>query len=919
MDRNNITVPWNGWKITKELGKGTYGAVFEIERELFDSVEKAAMKVISIPPDEAMMDNILFSAGYDTATVQKSLQKELRKAQQEYILMNKLKGITNIVSCEDFAYQEREDGRGYLVFIRMELLKSLKLEIREKRRKSEFFTEDEVIRIGRDVSRALVACDQRGLIHRDIKPSNILVSQYGDYKIGDFGTARGFEYTMQATFAGTQSFMAPEVYKRQPYGKTVDIYSLGLVMYWLMNRCHMPFVPLDIVPGSDELQAAETRRVRGDKLPAPYDASKEFSEIILKACEPDTGKRYHTASEMLRDLTDLMEGRYTLKSSAQNTAEGENTSFISTFNLIPEADDFDADEPTMAMFELPDRTEDESLTVPAPEVQAVPVNEVPAPSVPPAPEVPAPSVPVPEAHSQHPAELPKLQLIEQTMSAYLDALAAGNTETAGIFPVPDAEVPYHVNPVVYWLNNVISGNVAQDQETGSKLYEMAEELETKYGKLEEALELYRISSAAGLKKASAKGLQLSKLVQSTQVQTDEDGKSVFNNVNLRVQKINRPEELTMTLAVYVACMSDNPNHYKKLRGEVIREVIRSGLAAEYYRNAPSLITDINDPKDWLSYPEIKGYYAVDNYYIQTMLKNLFHLEVNLYKGTLEDVYYTDGKFTYIFENESESPVYPNIVLLDYSKGLFADEIKFAAVYGPSAYDLLTARIRQRDLHWEVMDVYIESRHGHAKRAEKPEVFAADSSPQTNNGQASLNTENKLALLNTESGQASLKKILSVYIACKSDSHIHDRKLRGEVIREVIRSGLAADFYKYAPALITDKKDPEGWISHPGIKGYYVVADQYIQKLLQDLFNLDASLYREPLEDVFYSFRDYTYIFEKESDNLVYPKIENIRYINGMIADEVSFSVESDPYSYECFTARLRQHDFHWEILDVYKD
>lgn len=78
--------------------------------------------------------------------------------------------------------------------------------------------------------------------------------------------------------------MAPEVFRREKYGKTVDLYSLGLVMYWLLNRYRMPFVPLGEAITPDLMMSAENRRASGEALDAPCDASPELSKIILKAC-----------------------------------------------------------------------------------------------------------------------------------------------------------------------------------------------------------------------------------------------------------------------------------------------------------------------------------------------------------------------------------------------------------------------------------------------------------------------------------------------------------------------------------------------------------------------------------------------------------------------------------------------------------
>ena len=318
---DNIRIPWPGWKIVREIGKGTFGTVYEIERQLMSGIEKAAMKVITIPKDNNEYETMLTTAGYDEQAVDKVIRDEFLRVEREYAVMSELRGISNIVSCDDFAYSEKEDGRGYTVFIRMELMESLHSVIKAKRRAKESFTEAEVIRLGKDICRALTICESRNIIHRDIKPGNILLSRFGAYNLADFGTARTLDHTTQATLAGTMSFMAPEMFKLEKYGATVDIYSLGLVMYWLLNHYRMPFVPLDRIPTADDIAQAGNRRLSGENLPAPCDASRELSEIILKACAYNSNDRYRSASEMLTELEQV--GSETGSREKQNILQEE--------------------------------------------------------------------------------------------------------------------------------------------------------------------------------------------------------------------------------------------------------------------------------------------------------------------------------------------------------------------------------------------------------------------------------------------------------------------------------------------------------------------------------------------------------------------------------------------------------------------
>lgn len=153
---------------------------------------------------------------------------------------------------------------------------------------------------------ALELCKKHGIVHRDVKPQNIFVSPNGDYKLGDFGIAKTVEKTIGGTKIGTYKYMAPEVYNNQPYGTAADIYSLGLVLYWMLNERRMPFLPLPpekLKAGMDE--SARNRRLSGEQLPPPAYGSENLKKIVLKACSFVPEDRYTTAEEMLDDLNQL--------------------------------------------------------------------------------------------------------------------------------------------------------------------------------------------------------------------------------------------------------------------------------------------------------------------------------------------------------------------------------------------------------------------------------------------------------------------------------------------------------------------------------------------------------------------------------------------------------------------------------------
>ena len=84
-----------------------------------------------------------------------------------------------------------------------------------------------------------------------------MVSPKGYFKLGDFGVARQ-QISGTMTVIGSYDFMAPEVYKGMPYDQTADIYSLGMVLYYLANDFTLPFS--EIQSSIDRIN----RRMNGD-------------------------------------------------------------------------------------------------------------------------------------------------------------------------------------------------------------------------------------------------------------------------------------------------------------------------------------------------------------------------------------------------------------------------------------------------------------------------------------------------------------------------------------------------------------------------------------------------------------------------------------------------------------------------------
>lgn len=297
-------IQWPGWRVVRLIGRGSFGTVYEIERDVFGDIERAALKVITIPENPADIEDLRVE-GYDDESITTRFQGYLEDIVKEYSTMAKLKGHPNVVYCDDVKYIQHDDGIGWDIYIKMELLTPLVKTL------GKTVSEDEVINIGIDMCNALALCKEQNIVHRDIKPQNIFVSKDSVYKLGDFGIAKTAERTTSGTKTGTYKYMAPEVYKSQPYGAAVDQYSLGMVLYWLLNERRTPFLPLPSAVKATTVtmeDAARKRRFDGEQIPSPAHGSKQLQAIVLKACAYDPKQRYSSATEMLNALRALKNG-----------------------------------------------------------------------------------------------------------------------------------------------------------------------------------------------------------------------------------------------------------------------------------------------------------------------------------------------------------------------------------------------------------------------------------------------------------------------------------------------------------------------------------------------------------------------------------------------------------------------------------
>jgi serine/threonine protein kinase/Tfp pilus assembly protein PilF len=265
----------NRYQIIEELGKGGMGRVYKALDTEID--EKVALKLLrpEISADEKMI---------------RRFRKELKTARQ----------ISHKNVCRMYDIGTKKGIR----YITMEYVSGEDLKSSMKRMGQ--FTVGKAVFTAKQICEGLAEAHKLGIIHRDLKPQNIMIDEFGNVRIMDFGIARSLkseEITKPGEIIGTRVYMSPEQSEGKEVDQRSDIYSVGLILYeMLANR--LPFeedIPLSVA----------TKHMEGPlKDPMEYNpqVSDDLNRLILKCLEKEKEKRYQSAEELFSDLDKIDSG-----------------------------------------------------------------------------------------------------------------------------------------------------------------------------------------------------------------------------------------------------------------------------------------------------------------------------------------------------------------------------------------------------------------------------------------------------------------------------------------------------------------------------------------------------------------------------------------------------------------------------------
>jgi serine/threonine protein kinase/N-acetylneuraminic acid mutarotase len=158
----------------------------------------------------------------------------------------------------------------------------------------------DVLRIGVKLCAALETAHRSATLHRDIKPANVLVSDYGEPQLSDFGTARiaGGYKTITGYFTGTLSYTAPEVLSGKPPTAAADVYSLGATLYALIagKAPHERKADEDLIAHYMRITSSPVPDLRPQGIPA------DLCATIEKALSIDPVERQASAADLGHEL-----------------------------------------------------------------------------------------------------------------------------------------------------------------------------------------------------------------------------------------------------------------------------------------------------------------------------------------------------------------------------------------------------------------------------------------------------------------------------------------------------------------------------------------------------------------------------------------------------------------------------------------
>jgi predicted Ser/Thr protein kinase len=293
-----ITQQMGRYEIVAELGRGGMGAVFRARDPKIDRT--VAIKIIAVPES-------------DSTSMEHYRQRFFREAQAAGRLSHP--GIVTI-------YDVDEDPVTHTPFIVMEYAEGLTLAEFVAQSPEGKLAPSAALDLVEQIALALDYAHGAGIVHRDIKPANIIVTPEGRAKIMDFGIAKIAmkDATVAGHLMGTPAYMSPEQVNGSPVDGRSDLFSLGVIGYWLLTGVK-PFDGDTVTEICIQVATRDPKPVT--ELRAGLGTNHQ--SVLARALAKNPAQRYQTGRELAADINALRSGE---PLSASSNAGPERTVLV---------------------------------------------------------------------------------------------------------------------------------------------------------------------------------------------------------------------------------------------------------------------------------------------------------------------------------------------------------------------------------------------------------------------------------------------------------------------------------------------------------------------------------------------------------------------------------------------------------------
>lgn len=161
------------------------------------------------------------------------------------------------------------------------------------------------------IARALHFAHTRNIVHRDVKPTNIMIDEFGEPLLTDFGVAALIDWptcTITGALTGTPLYMSPEQARAEQVGPESDVYSLAVVLYEALTG-YLPYTAQHSDPVKSVLEAVKNELPKRPRA-LRKDLSPDLEAVIMKALEKEPQDRYHDGDAFAHDLERALAGRH---------------------------------------------------------------------------------------------------------------------------------------------------------------------------------------------------------------------------------------------------------------------------------------------------------------------------------------------------------------------------------------------------------------------------------------------------------------------------------------------------------------------------------------------------------------------------------------------------------------------------------